>query len=149
MQGGEVVVALLARVGAPLLVGLALESCLLLGLLLVGLVLLARVGAPFLVGLALEPCLLLERGLVGLALRLVGLALRLGEWAPPVQLGNRLDGVCERPVLLGELPDLGKLALQLRPQSDEFLTLRFERRWHLQLAQTQPVQLDLLGEVEG
>jgi len=48
--------------------------------------LLPEVGEPFLVGFALLPGLLFARSLVGLAFR-------LGEPAPPVQLFNWLDGV--------------------------------------------------------
>jgi hypothetical protein len=120
---GAVVLALLARVGAPLLVRLALEPGLLFGLF----------G-----GLALE-----------LGLLFGGLAHRRGERSPPVQLCDRLDGVGKRPVLLGESPELGELALQRRAQRRKLLALRGERPRRAQLVLAQPVQLALLGVVEG
>jgi hypothetical protein len=80
---------------------------------------------------------------------LVCLEHRRGEQAPPAQLFNRLDGVGERPALLGECPDLGELARHLRAQRREFLVLRGEHRRHAQFALSQPAQLPSLGVVEG
>jgi hypothetical protein len=108
--------------------------------------LLPEVGESLLVGFALLAVLLFLRGLGG---GLVGLALALGERAPPVQLSDRLDSVRERPVLRGECPDLFKLLLQGGAQRGELVALRGEGRlWQAQVALPQAEQLGALGEVE-
>jgi hypothetical protein len=103
--------------------------------------LLPFVGEPSLLGVALLASLLFACGLVGFAPL-------LGERAPPEKLLDRIVDVHEWPGL-GESSGLRQLALKLRAERVELLTLRCKHRGHVQLALPQSAQLVAFVEVEG